>query len=175
MRSAETTSSGDHASAWPRLSAWLIDFLVAAVLAGSPALVTALLFAFAFDRLLPPNANANRDGSIGAVFGFLGVLMLVFGAIFLAYHTIATAKGGGFGKRIIALRVVNEADGARIPYGRAFLRSVIPLGFWMYMNIGWWVDNLWCIWDPKKQTLHDKMSGTVVIRASRRSSTRQGD
>jgi uncharacterized RDD family membrane protein YckC len=31
----------------------------------------------------------------------------------------------------------------------------------------WVLDVLFPLWDPKKQTLHDKVSGTIVIRADR--------
>jgi uncharacterized RDD family membrane protein YckC len=33
--------------------------------------------------------------------------------------------------------------------------------------VPWIVDMLFPIWDPMNQTLHDKVSGTVVVRVGR--------
>jgi uncharacterized RDD family membrane protein YckC len=31
----------------------------------------------------------------------------------------------------------------------------------------WLIDPLWATWDPKRQTLHDKLAGTNVVRSRR--------
>jgi uncharacterized RDD family membrane protein YckC len=164
---AARVSTEVYASAWPRLIAWFIDLVASVLLAAPLAFAAGTLFAFALDRLVP-KSTADEGDNLGASMLTLGVLMLVFGAVYLAYHTITTARdGGGVGKRMMGLRVVMAADGTHPTYGIAFLRSILPPALWSCVNIMWWVDNIWCIWDPKRQTLHDKMSGTIVIRRER--------
>ena len=67
--------------------------------------------------------------------------------------------GQTLGKRALSVRVVDAHTGAPSGVGRAIGRyfariiSAIPcfLGF------------LWMLWDPNKQTWHDKMVGSFVV------------
>ena len=68
------------------------------------------------------------------------------------------------GKMAVSARIVDAATGRPITLGQSIGRylgyfvSGLPLGLGL----------LWVAWDPRKQGWHDKLAGTVVIRAKRR-------
>jgi uncharacterized RDD family membrane protein YckC len=146
----------------------LLDLLFSTLLAAIPAVILAIVLAVAvssghetaFTQAQEDQQNEELGLAIlgGAVLGFLPV--------YLAYHTIANAKGGGWGKRIAGLRVLRERDGALPGYGTGFLRTIAPSLIGLPPLIGnllQLLDYLWCVWDRQKQTWHDKISGTVVV------------
>ena len=67
--------------------------------------------------------------------------------------------GQTVGKRALGVRVLDARTGTPIGVGRAIGRhfgkiiSAIPCG------LGY----LWMLWDPNKQTWHDKMVGSYVV------------
>lgn len=74
------------------------------------------------------------------------------------------AKGATLGKMMVGIKVVAADTGARCDYGKAFLRwligaviNIVPFGFF--------VDVLWPLWDERRQALHDKVAGTLVVSA----------
>jgi uncharacterized RDD family membrane protein YckC len=157
-----------YAAFWPRFGAWLLDALFSTLLAAIPAVVLAIVFAVlvasnqeeAFTRA--EEDRRNEEIGLAALGGFV----LGYVPVYLAYHTIANAKGGGWGKRIAGLRVLRERDGALPGYGTGFLRAFVPVTLWLLISILWLLDHLWCIWDRQKQTWHDKIAGTVVVAIS---------
>lgn len=85
------------------------------------------------------------------------MLNVVFALIVLLFWATRQATPG---KLALGLRVVDAAGGGAPPIGRlvaryvGYLVSAIPLG------LGY----LWMLWDPRRQTWHDKLAGTVVVR-----------
>ena len=82
------------------------------------------------------------------------------------YYIVAIAEGGQtVGKMMsdIAVRRDGNEDDS-VGYFRAFLRAVIPPFLWLPLIPGI-LDVLWPLWDGKRQTLHDKIAGTVVVEA----------
>jgi uncharacterized RDD family membrane protein YckC len=94
------------------------------------------------------------------------MLWVLFGALAAAwglYNGYRQGENGqSIGKRVIGLRTVREADGTPLGgpagFGRAFLHllDLLPCG------LGFLVP----LWDGKRQTLADKVMGTIVIRAA---------
>lgn len=78
------------------------------------------------------------------------------------------AAGQTVGKRLLGLRIVDAADGGRLPSGRAALRALCYSPS-IYYPISWFpvlaqLNVLWMLWDrPGRQCLHDKLVKTVVI------------
>ena len=92
------------------------------------------------------------------------------------------------------IRCVTAEDRRSVTVNRALARSVLPLvlgllptlrraphlsnpvtqtqshalvlwiGLNFVLSIPLWVDYLWQLWDPRNQTLHDKVAKTVVIK-----------
>jgi len=82
------------------------------------------------------------------------------------YYIVAIAEGGQtVGKMMsnIAVRRDGNEDDS-VGYFRAFLRAVIPPFLWLPLIPGI-LDVLWPLWDGKRQTLHDKIAGTLVVEA----------
>ena len=87
-------------------------------------------------------------------------LVLEFIVIKIVYHTIFTAMyGGSIGKILIKIRIVHIDDFSSpnilTSFNRAFIRifseTVFYLGF------------LWALFDPYRQSWHDKIAKTIVI------------
>ena len=64
------------------------------------------------------------------------------------------------GKRALGLRVTT-LDGNRVSFGQATGRYFGKFLSTLIIFIGY----LMMIWDDKKQTLHDKMAGTLVVKS----------
>ena len=80
----------------------------------------------------------------------------------IAYHSLFVWQyGASLGKIAMGLRVV-ELSG-RVPprFGVALNRAIFRVVSEMVMYIGF----VFAFFDPKKQTLHDKTSSTVVVHA----------
>ena len=90
---------------------------------------------------------------------------------FVAYCVLMVSRSGEhngqtLGKQWLSLRVVcisGEPVTFAVACKREVLGRVIPsaLTFGVYGVI----DLLWVLWDPRKQTLHDKVGGTYVFKA----------
>jgi uncharacterized RDD family membrane protein YckC len=67
------------------------------------------------------------------------------------------------GKMAVGLRIVDARTGNHPSTGQLIGRyfgyyvSLLPLGLGYF----------WILWDPKKQSFHDKLAGTVVLRRQR--------
>jgi uncharacterized RDD family membrane protein YckC len=138
--------------------------------------------------VISTEALGSRAARFGAVFidGILvGVLAAIIGVLAhsaAAYYVVASLgtlaynllllsrpgehNGQTLGKQWLSLRVVSTS-GAPVTLAIAAKREV--LGRWLLsaVTIGLYglIDALWCLWDARKQTLHDKIGGTYVFKA----------
>jgi uncharacterized RDD family membrane protein YckC len=156
---------------WPRAGAWLLDGLFAGLLAIIPAVIAGSALALAVSagqdepRTVFEEDQQNEDIVVAGFVG--GAVVFYLGT--LIYFTVANAKGGGWGKRIVGLRILRQRDGQLPQYGTGFMRAIAPVLFGLIPFFGSVVqllDYLWCIWDAQKQTWHDKVAGTVVVVVS---------
>ncbi|MEW5935112.1 MAG: RDD family protein [Bacillota bacterium] len=78
------------------------------------------------------------------------------------YYVLFTGlRGQTPGKMALGIRVVGP-DGGPPGAVRGFVREVIGKFFSaLVLCVGY----LWMLWDPKRQCWHDKLAGTVVVRA----------
>ena len=80
--------------------------------------------------------------------------------LFFLYFTLLTAESGQtLGKMVMGVRVV-RTDGTNLSHTRAFVRS---FGYILSSAI-FWLGFLWALWDRRKQTWHDKIADTMVVR-----------
>jgi uncharacterized RDD family membrane protein YckC len=108
-------------------------------------------------------AYANQDGGSNNAGVAVGVIGLVAtGLAALAYSIVLPAHGGTWGMRALRLRVARADNGANIGMALSFGRWLVYLGIGI-VGFGW-LDVLWVIWDERKQSLHDKAVGTLVVR-----------
>ena len=166
---AHLDSPPSFAGFWERFLALFLDNTFAFLLAIPPALALFLLGVWlASNQQAAPVTRGQRapihDG-FGLTFTF--AVICVFLLVAFAYHVIMTARGGGWGMRIMGIKIVRVDNGGPPGYGRAFGRvitrsvlSLVPIAGGLVQVL----DNLWMIWDGKKQTWHDKAAGTFVVR-----------
>jgi uncharacterized RDD family membrane protein YckC len=89
----------------------------------------------------------------------------------LVYAIVLEGRSGQtWGKRAVGIRVVAE-DGSPCGYGKAASREL--LGRLVVGGIAWLVvlpgllEYLAALWDPRRQTWHDKLGETIVVRVER--------
>lgn len=73
-------------------------------------------------------------------------------------------NGQTLGKQWLGVRVV-ETGGGDVTTGTALKRTLLGETLLGIVTFGIYslLDALWCLWDGKRQTLHDKIGGTVVV------------
>ena len=137
-----------YAGFWRRLIAYAIDSLII----GVPLMVIGRMFGWV---TLEQTANSAEAYTTSDGFTlFAGVVATLYFVLMESSDKQAT-----FGKSVFGLRVTNM-QGGRISLGQAFIRyfgkflSVITL-YIGFMMAGW---------TEKKQALHDKLAGTLVVR-----------
>jgi uncharacterized RDD family membrane protein YckC len=120
----------------------------------------------------PPDAGAlySQPGVLSAL-TVLSLLSLAVGGLYTV--TMLHWRSATVGKLAFRLRVrpwPEEAPGCpRLPWRTALLRWATSDLVWSASLPGLIyhvVDVLWLLWDPRRQALHDKLPGTVVVRAS---------
>lgn len=138
-------ASVEYAGFWRRFLAVILDGIVVSIPAntfaaslGSGLIVTGGGFHF-------------RSGS-----GLQTLFFIVYEALLIAYW-----NGQTIGKKAMGICVVS-AGGAPVPVGMAFVRSVMKIVSGMALMLGY----LWMLWDPNRQTWHDKVAQTYVVRES---------
>ena len=111
-------------------------------------------------------------GVLSAVFGFSGTygdvdysrgLYSPFGLLGWAYYVFMVVKyGATVGKMAMHIRVQDEVTGQNLTVGMAILREIIGKFLsGIVLGLGY----LWMLWDPKKQTWHDKLGKSIVVKA----------
>jgi len=104
----------------------------------------------------------SSDDGLTVKILLLNVARILFFLTFPIFYYIYLhgESGQTFGKMAMGIKAVNE-DGTPLGYQRAFFRQ---LGYFlcdMTLKIGY----VWAAFDSRKQGLHDKVCGTVVILA----------
>jgi uncharacterized RDD family membrane protein YckC len=71
-------------------------------------------------------------------------------------------SGQTVGKRATKIRVISSLDGGPIGFGRGLLRYLGKVISGLALGLGY----LWMLWDPQRQTWHDKIANTFVVPVS---------
>lgn len=90
----------------------------------------------------------------------LAYLVALGWAIYNRWYLGGTT-GQSWGKKVLNVRLVKETTGQPIGAGMAFVRDIAHAVDSLICYIGW----LFPLWDAKRQTLADKIVGSVVIPA----------
>jgi uncharacterized RDD family membrane protein YckC len=103
------------------------------------------------------------EGIVRALLGqSLGAAVAV--VLGIAYYTYfeGSPSGQTVGKRALGIRVVDLDGGGPIGYMRALFRWLGRILSTIVFLLGYF----WMLWDPEKQTWHDKIAGSVVVPSS---------
>jgi uncharacterized RDD family membrane protein YckC len=162
-RTAPGGTAYELAEFWPRFGGFILDNIISWVPATVAGVVVGLVFAGIVMADQPVALTATQEqrqmteAENAALSGFyLGALPVYF-----LYHWIATALGGGFGKRICGIRVVDQYTIENPGYGKAFGRVLMSVVSRVCFYLGY----LWPLWDRDKRTWHDMACGTIVVKA----------
>jgi uncharacterized RDD family membrane protein YckC len=136
---------------WRRLLAAFLDWLLLGVLA---AAIGALV---GIDTAAPPPV---RSDGVQVRFDWAGPYLLVELVYFTYFH--ATSAGQSIGNKILGIRVLDADTGAPLPYVRAFVRVLVSNLSALPCFLGYF----WMLWDRRKQTWHDMVANSLVVRAS---------
>lgn len=89
----------------------------------------------------------------------------IIGAINIAYFTftIGSSSGQTPGMKVTGIAVSDATTGRSPTYAKAFARYLVMAVFSAMVYIGLLVDCLWALYDERRQALHDKAVGTLVV------------
>ena len=91
---------------------------------------------------------------------FLQIVDGYFPLLWLAYHVgMWTWKGTTIGGIVCGLKVVRE-DGRPLDFTVALVRSLAAVFSFVALGIGFF----WAGWSPERQSWHDKIAGTVIVK-----------
>jgi uncharacterized RDD family membrane protein YckC len=166
---------------WQRLLARLVDDVILIILT-SPVWIAGLLPLFRrIQRLAsqypdlsqPAAAQAFNDSVNQQMAGMVGTFLLIgagIGVISFGYDWLQHGLWGQtIGKRVMGTKVVTADTRSPISgqaaCGRAAVYALVPVvpsvgGLFALIN------ESWLLWDPRRQCLHDKAAGTVVVKKS---------
>ena len=92
---------------------------------------------------------------VGRGLGYL--IGLVIAAVYFTYFHGSAGRTPG--NSALGITVVDIDTGQPIGYGRALGRWAMSYVSAIVILIGY----LWMLWDPKKQTWHDKVAGSLPV------------
>lgn len=104
---------------------------------------------------------ASRLSRLGAAIVNALIMIFTLWIGWVIWWFIAARRGQNPGKAVVGLRVI-RADGRAADTGWMFVRGLLGI---VCSLIPFYLDDLWLLWDKDAQTLHDKLAGTVVVRA----------
>ena len=146
-----------YAGWWRRVAAILIDGLLLAL----PFFASIVIAIAVTEGAADPESEDDNPIWLVVVISWLFWIVAPF-----VYYTIlhGRPRGQTLGKRLLGIRVTG-VDFQPIGYGRAFGRALLASLLWIACYLPGILDALWPLWDEKKQSLHDKVVNSIVVRA----------
>ena len=178
QRPAATTDDGAVlASWWARAGARLLDLVITTALSWLVAFPQARVATASFADQFATAMRAAEAGDPAPAFVYdaemlraLGVISLVSLGVTLAYEmAFLLWRAATPGKLALGLRVRRLAADQKLTADVVLRRW---LGFEAASSLPYigtaylFVDVVWPVRDPRRQALHDKLAGTVVVRRS---------
>jgi uncharacterized RDD family membrane protein YckC len=102
---------------------------------------------------------------VGFVFGRNVVAVILIGlALGIGYSVYFIGSGSGqtVGMRVLGIRAIDAATYGRVDYGKAFVRYLVAIVAQIPCYLGYF----WMLWDPERQTWHDKAAKAFVVPVS---------
>jgi uncharacterized RDD family membrane protein YckC len=98
---------------------------------------------------------------MAGIFAMIGTSWLIGMAIQVFYFTLmeSSKAQGTVGKMALGIKVT-DINGAKLDFGKAFVRSLSRIVSGMILLIGY----IMAAFTEKKQALHDIIAGTVVVK-----------
>jgi uncharacterized RDD family membrane protein YckC len=155
--------SYEYAGFGSRLLAVIIDGLII----GAVSFVIQITVGI-FSGILGASSQALDSSGVQTGASIISMIISMVGglvqfAISMGYSVYFIGKNGQtIGKKILNIKVVNPDTLLPVGYGSAALREIIGK---MLSSFVFSLGYLWMLWDDKKQTWHDKIAHTIVIKS----------
>lgn len=157
-------SAANYAGFGARLGGYLLDSLLYGLLAAVFWLPSIFFFREAYDdcvtfndEILCPDGSP-KPGMMAAAIGLIAIGVVLVAIIYLR---ALGRTGQTWGRKIVGVKVIGKDTGQPIGAGKAFLRLLVAgVASSSICYLGY----LWMLWDKDKQTWHDKVINTVVVR-----------
>jgi predicted Zn finger-like uncharacterized protein len=154
------TSTMTYAGFWRRLGAYLIDGIVVGIIMKISTGVMMIPLSRYFSNIYLSNDPHQLEAMVPSMMIILVTSMLVGMSLQALYFILMWGyRGATLGKMALKIKIVHTG-GSDISYGSAFLRYIGTIISGIPLCLGY----LWMLWDDKKQTWHDKIASTCVIR-----------
>jgi uncharacterized RDD family membrane protein YckC len=181
VKPAPTTPDGvPLADPMPRLLARLLDYVITTViatLAGLPFLLPIenevrrrvddlVVSGATVAEMLTVMNEISADADVRRQLFLFQAVALLVSCVYTV--TMVRLRGATVGKLAAGVRVRAWGHEGRPTWGQAFGRWVTREAVQVVPVIGlpyWVLDSFWLLWDQRRQCLHDKLPGTVVVRA----------
>ena len=151
-----------------RLGSRIIDSLVTGLISlpfgvvGWLLLRTAVEDCFSFEQSDGTTTIKCPDGALQVPYLIGAIGLFVIGALVGLIAIVRwQGKGQSPGMKAVGNRLADTQTGQPIGSGRAFGRLLAQILSAIPCYLGF----LWMLWDPKKQTWHDKLTNSVVVKA----------
>lgn len=156
------------ASYGQRAGAWALDFVLSII---TKTVMFVLAMAFTLKVVLSGVGSVFDIPDWPARTGAIVAVLIGVAIGYIVWWLFALGRGQTPGKQIVGIRVIKD-NGEPSEWGYTFTREFVVKFFFLGIltqvtfGIAWLVDYLWPLWDraKKKQTLHDKLLGTLVVR-----------
>jgi uncharacterized RDD family membrane protein YckC len=148
-----------YASWGLRLGGWLIDAVILLVVQFILGALLPKHGALTVQMTMRMHNGVTRHNHIS----FLALGLTAVVAIIYATVLFGGKRGQTVGMMAVGVRGLSGDHGGPVGYGRAFWRSLLEQLFRLTVIV-WIIDMLFPLWDSRRQTLHDKAVGSVVVR-----------
>ena len=136
----------NYAGFWIRVAAYIIDYIVISIVSWT------IMAIFGLSAMM---MNPN-DFNVMLFVAIYGIMIAIWIVYYVAMETSSTQ--GTLGKMAVGIKVGKE-NGERISVLNAIGRFFSKIISGMILCIGYMMAG----WDPKKQSLHDKIANTYVF------------
>ena len=164
-------AGAEKAGFWARFAGLVIDIVVTSLFY-VPAYIALLAGPTKIESCsLDSSGNIDFDGSVQngicevptsgtiAMAVILGILGFVATLVYIG--KLGGGRGQTLGQQALGIRMVDAATAQPIGAGRAIGRY-----FAMFLSaVLCYLGYFWMLWDPQKQTWHDKIVSSVVVKA----------
>ncbi|MCU1391884.1 MAG: hypothetical protein JWM34_312 [Ilumatobacteraceae bacterium] len=145
---------------WARVGAFIIDMLVG-LLFSLPGIIARFVVPTHYTDCTVNGEDGICKTPTGGGLAIILVLSLVGGIAFIVFYCKKMGKGQTWGQQALSISVVDKDTGAPIGTGRAVGRYFALILSYLPCFLGF----IWMLWDKNKQTFHDKLVSSVVVKS----------
>lgn len=146
------------------MAAWLLD--VIPLFLGWATWETVAISSTAMDCVTYDNGGVSCASVTTPGTGILAAVTLLLSSAYLVWNHgyRQGVTGASIGKSVLRFRVVDEKTWRPVGFGTSLLRLFVHLADAAVCFVGF----LFPLWDPRRQTLADKLVGTVCVPSGTR-------